>query len=185
MPLKKKRRGILDTFFRSPQPRKRPCKTDVRHSGHINSTSPKMGEYNYGHHQTRSQGPPAYSDIDTATGAEPKQRELGMPGKSCSSSLLPSLAWLGLAIADLFGANERPSRLQMDCRPRQRLPWRCWYTIVSTLWLSTSYSPRSLPCSEPVIRLYCSVEGRAAGADTSRLHVPNMQEDIFDRLEMP
>ncbi|KAI3393155.1 hypothetical protein diail_4680 [Diaporthe ilicicola] len=43
-----------------------------------------MGEYNYGHHQTRSQGLPAYSDIDTATDGEPKHRELGRPGRLAS-----------------------------------------------------------------------------------------------------
>lgn len=77
-----KRRGALDSVPHPLQPSKRPCKTDLRlSSSRSHCPSPKMGEYNYGHHQTRSQGPPAYSDIDTATsGGEPKQRELGRPG---------------------------------------------------------------------------------------------------------
>lgn len=76
-----KRRGNPDRVSPTPQLRKRPCKTDLRHSRHSHCSSPKMGEYNYGHHQTRSQGGlPAYSDIDTATGGEPRQRELGRPG---------------------------------------------------------------------------------------------------------
>ncbi|KAK2609712.1 hypothetical protein N8I77_003201 [Diaporthe amygdali] len=43
-----------------------------------------MGEYNYNHHQTRSQGLPAYSDIDTSTDDEPKHRELGRSGRLAS-----------------------------------------------------------------------------------------------------
>lgn len=82
-----KRSVILDGVSRTPQHHKRTYQTDIRYSGHIHSTLPKMGEYNNGHHQTRSQGLPAYSDIDTATGGEPRQRELGRPGALYSISL--------------------------------------------------------------------------------------------------
>lgn len=77
---REKRKENPDAAVPTLQPRKRPCKTNLRHSCHSHCSSPKMGEYNYGHHQTRSQGLPAYSDIDTATGGEPRQRELGRPG---------------------------------------------------------------------------------------------------------